>query len=99
CSSEQEIVDGGLVLERDRADRRRHGEDEVIVGNWEQLRLAVFEPLPRRRSLTLWAMAVAAGIVGDTFVRTVLAALDMAAERRGLATLDRRHRLQLGEAD
>ena len=28
----------------------------------------------------------------------VLAALDMAAERRGPAGLDRRHRLQLGEA-
>jgi hypothetical protein len=31
-------------------------------------------------------------------VRAVLAALDMAAERRGAATLDRRHDLQLGEA-
>jgi len=31
---EQEVVDGGgLVLERDRADRSRQGEDDVILGN------------------------------------------------------------------
>ena len=62
---EQEVVDGGLVLERDRADRRRQGEDDVIVGNRQELRLALGEPLPRRRALALRAVAVAAGIVGD----------------------------------
>ena len=46
--SEQEVVDGGLVLERDRADRSRQGEDDVIVGNRQKLRLALGEPLPRR---------------------------------------------------
>ena len=58
---EQEVVDGGLVLERDRADRRRQGEDDVVVGNRQEFGLAVFEPLPRRRGLTLRAMPVAAG--------------------------------------
>ena len=29
---EQEVVDGGLVLERDRADRSRQGEDDVTIG-------------------------------------------------------------------
>jgi hypothetical protein len=42
-------------------------------------------------------VAVAAGVIGYAFVRAVLAALDMAAERRGPADLDRRHDLQLGE--
>ena len=95
---EQELVDGGFVVERDRADRRRQGEDDVVVGNRQKLRLAFFEPLPSRRRLTLRAMPVAAGIVGDARMGAVLAALDMAAERRGPATLDRRHHLQLGEA-
>ena len=95
---EQEVVDGGLVLERDGADRSRQGEDDVIVGDRQQLRLAVCEPLPRRRGLTLRAVAVAAGIVGDPFVRAVLAALDVSAERGGATGLDRRHDLQLGEA-
>ena len=95
---EQEVVDGGLVLERDGADRRRQGEDDVIVGDRQEFGLAVGEPLARRRALTLRAVAVAAGVVGDAFVRAVLAALDVAAERCGATGLDRRHHLQLGEA-
>src|SRR5271166_912271 len=62
--SEQQVVDGGLVLERDGADRSRQGEDDKVVGNRQQFRLAVFEPLPRHRSLALRAMPVATGIVG-----------------------------------
>jgi hypothetical protein len=78
---EQEVVDGGLVLERDGADRGRQGEDDVIIRNRQEFGLAVFEPLPRRGGLALRAVAVAAGIVGDALVRAVLAALDVAAER------------------
>ena len=58
---EQEVVDDGLVLERDRADRRRQGEDDMIVGDREEFGLALDQPLPRRRALTLRAVAVAAG--------------------------------------
>ena len=58
---EQEVVDGRLVVERDGADRGRQGEDDVIVGNRQELRLAVFEPSPRRGRLALRAVAVAAG--------------------------------------
>ena len=99
CGLEQEVADGGLVLERDRADRSRQREDDVIVGNRQKLRLALGEPLPRRGALTLRAVPVAAGIVGDAFVRAVLAALNVSAERGGAADLDRRHDLQLAEAD
>ena len=80
------------------ADRSRQGEDDVVVRSRQKLRLAFGEPLPRRRALTLRAVPVAAGVVGDAFVRTVLAALDMSAERGGPTGLDRRHHLQLGEA-
>ena len=95
---EQEVVDGRLVLERDGADRGRQGEDDVVVGNRQQLGLAVGQPLSRRRGLTLRAMPVAAGIVGDPLVRAVLAALDVSAERGRATGLDRRHDLQLREA-
>src|SRR5271165_2422924 len=54
-------------------------------------------PIPARQ-LTITNFAHKAGIVGHAFVRAVLAALDMAAERRGPAALDRRHDLQLAEA-
>ena len=95
---EQEVVDGGLVLERDGADRSRQGEDDVIVGNRQKLRLAVCEPSPRRGRLALGAVAIAAGVVGDALMPAVHAALDVPAERGGATDLDRRHDLQLGEA-
>ena len=88
---EQEVVDGRLVLERDRADCRRQGEDDVVVGNRQEFGLALGEPLARRRALTLRAVPVAAGVVGDAFVRAVLAALDVAAERGAATGLDRGH--------
>ena len=84
---EQEVVDGGLVLERDRADRGRQGEDDVIAGNRQKLRLAFGQPLSRRRGLALRAVPIPAGIVGDAFVRAVLAALDVSAERGSPAGL------------
>src|SRR5262245_30029578 len=43
-------------------------------------------------------MAVATGIVGNARVGAVLAALDMTAQRRGAADLDRGHDAPLGEA-
>jgi hypothetical protein len=47
---EQEVVDGGLVVERDGADRGRQGEDDVIVGNRQQLPLALGQPLKACRA-------------------------------------------------
>src|SRR5713226_455973 len=46
-------------------------------------------------------MPVAAGVVGDLGMAAlvVLTARDMAAERRRAAALDRRHHLELAEAD
>src|SRR5271166_6467066 len=54
-------------------------------------------PIPARQ-LPITESAHKAGIVGDPFVRAVLAALNVAAERGGATGLDRRHDLQLVEA-
>lgn len=43
-------------------------------------------------------MPVAAGVVGDAPLAAVLAGLDVTAKGRGAAVLDRRHDLELGEA-
>ena len=96
---EQQIVDDGLVLESDRRDRGRHGEDDVEIGSRQQFGFSFCQPLSGGGGLTLGTMAVAAGVIGDARMRAVLAALDMTAERGGAAVFDRRHRLQLGEAD
>ena len=77
---------------------RRQREHHVIVRHRQQVGLALGEPLLRRGALALRAVPVAAGVVGDGRMGAVLAARDMAAERRRAAALDRRHHLQLAEA-
>ena len=95
---EQQVVDDRLVLVGDWGDRGWQREDHVEISDRQQIGLAGREPIRRRRALTLWAMAVATRIVGDAAVAAVFAALDMAAEGRRAALLDRRHDLQLTEA-
>jgi hypothetical protein len=95
----QQVVDHGLVLIGDVGDPSRHREYHVIVRYRQQLGLALGQPFPCRRTLTLRAMPIAAGVVGDDGVRALLTTLDMAAERRRTAALDRRHHLELAKAD
>src|SRR3954464_9021931 len=82
----------------DVGDRGRQGEHDMEVRPRQEVGLALCEPLLRGCALALRAMPVAAAVVGDDGVRAVLAARDMAAERRRAATLDRRHDLELAEA-
>ncbi len=96
---EQEVVDDGLVVERQGADRRRQREADMIIGDRQEFGLALGQPLSGGCPLTLRAVAVATGVVGDARVGAILAALDVSAERRGPAALDRRHDFQLSEAD
>src|SRR5436853_7623398 len=71
----------------------------MIVRHRQQVGLARGQPVLCRRALALRTVPVAAGIVRDLAVREVLAARDMTAERRRAAVLDRRHHLELAEAD
>jgi hypothetical protein len=68
--------------------RRRHGEHYMKIG--KQVALAISEPLGSGKTLALWAVPVATGIVVDAGLAAVLPALDMAAERRCPAHVDRR---------
>jgi len=92
---EEQGIDRRLVLVGDGADRRRQGEDDVVVGDRQQLGLPGGHPSGRRPPLALRAMAVAARVVGDTGMGAVLAALDMTTERGGTTGFDRRHGAQL----
>jgi len=96
---EQQIVDHGLVLVGDVANRRRQCEDDVEVGNREQFGLARRHPLACRRALALRAVPVAAAVVGDRGVGAVLAARNVSAEGRRTAVLDGAHHLELEQAD
>src|SRR5208337_5236057 len=88
-----------VVLESDRRDWRRHGEDDMEIGNGQQFGAAICKPLEARQTLALRAMPIAAGIVGDADLAAILAPLDMTAERRRSACLDRGHDLALIEGE
>jgi hypothetical protein len=90
-SPEQDVVDLGLVLERDGGDHVRHREHHVEVGHVEQLSLPVFQPLGPRETLALGAGVIPARVERDTLMAAVATALDVSAECRGAATLDRAH--------
>src|SRR5467141_3530216 len=70
------------------------------VRHRQELGFALGQPLACGSALTLGAVPIAAAIVGDDGVsaRLVLAARDMAAERRRAAALDRTHDLHLAKA-
>ena len=95
---EQQVVDGGLVVERDVGDLGRQREDDVEVSDRQQVGLALGQPGARGGALALGAVPVAAAVVGDPPVAAVLAGLDMTAEGRRAAMLDRRHDLELMQA-
>lgn len=86
---EQEVVDGSLVLEGDCRDLGRQREDDVEVSDRQKVGLTLCEPVARRSTLAPWAVPVAAGVIGDAQMATLVTALDMAAERSGAAVLDR----------
>ena len=56
---EQDIIDHGLILERDHLDLGRHSEHDVEIRHVEQFRLAILEPFGPRETLALRAVAVA----------------------------------------
>ena len=76
----QQAVDHRFIVIGDRTDRCRQGEDDVVVVDRQQIDLTGLEPASGRTGLTLRAMPVTAGVVGDLGVRTGRARQHMAAE-------------------
>jgi hypothetical protein len=63
--AEKQVVYHDLVLVSDRGDLGRHCEDQGEIADRQQIGLAGGKPVPRRRALAFWAMAVATRVVGD----------------------------------
>jgi hypothetical protein len=95
---EQQVIDERLIVEGDRGDLGGEREHDVEVTDREQVGLARFEPAARGGALAPWAVPVAAAVIGDPPVAAVGTGLHVAAERGGAAMLDRRHDLELMQA-
>jgi hypothetical protein len=84
--AKQEVVNHRLVLAGDWSDLGGQREDYVEIADRQQIGLAGRKPIRRRRTLTLWAMAVSTRVVGDAAVAAILATLDMARRARPSGT-------------
>ena len=92
---EQDRINDGLVLKGDRGDRSRQCEDDVEIGNRQQVGFSRGEPRGPGWPLTLRTVPVAARIIGDACRAAVVASLHVATERLGPARHDRAHHAPL----
>lgn len=88
---EQKLVEAGLVLQRQRVELLGNREDDVEVFDGQQFGSAPLDPLGPLAVLAFGAVAVAARVVADALLLTVVAAVDMAAESGSAAGLDGPH--------
>src|ERR1017187_1974908 len=88
AGAEQEIVSHLLVLESQRGDLVRQGEDDMYVGDWKQFFAAFGQPLVARVGLALGTVPVAAGVERDGLMAASGTAIQVATERGRAAKLD-----------
>ena len=81
-STQQEIVDEGRVLKRERRQPLWHREHHVRIGHRQHIGLARFEPGRLGAALTLRTVTVPARVVGDPPVSTGVTLLDVTTKTR-----------------
>jgi hypothetical protein len=72
-----------LVAQDQRIQLVGQREDEVKVWDWQQPLEALLEPLFTLRTLALWTVPIAAGVVGDAPVSAAVALVEMTPECGG----------------
>ena len=97
---EEQGVDEPLVLQGERSQFARQGEDGMDIASGQQFPLARLEPASARVALAAWAMSVATRVVGDGGRMSAAgAAIAMAAQSGGAATHDGGQHLLVLPAD
>jgi hypothetical protein len=79
---EEQRVTAAPIGQEKRVERRGHREDKVEVGNWENVLLLRLDPACLFQTLTLGAMPVPTRIVEGLLATTVVADLEVAAQKR-----------------
>jgi hypothetical protein len=94
ASFEQKSKQSPFVLPDERSQPVRHAEDEIEIVGREKFLLPRLKPFIPRVGLTLRAMAVAAGVVGDGLKTAAVALIAVTAQsgcpaaRNGVQHLD-----------
>jgi hypothetical protein len=85
---EQEIVDHFLVLQSERRQFPRQGENDMHVRGGQQLATARLPPTVAGIALAFWTMAIAARVVRDGGISAAGTLVAMTAERSRAASCD-----------
>ena len=94
--AKQQVVDQPFILQCQRSQFPRQGEDDVHVAGGQQFPFPRLEPAQAGVALAPWAMPVAARVVRDGSMSAVRAPIAMSAQRGGAATCDgQQHLLML----
>ena len=84
----QQVVDQPFVLQCERSQFPRQGEDDVHIAGGQQLPFPRLEPAQAGVALALGAMPVAARVVRDGSMSAVRALIAMSTQRGGAAARD-----------
>ena len=84
----QQVVDQPFVLQCERSQFPRQGEDDVHVAGGQQLPFPRLEPAQAGVALAPWAMPVATRVVRDGRMSAVRALIAMSTQRGGAAARD-----------
>ena len=95
CSPEENAIDSPLVLESDRGNLLRHGENDMKVVHRKKFGLPVLKPLESGEGLTFWAMSIPARVESVPLMPAIVAALHMTAESGCSAHFDSAHNAPL----
>src|SRR5260370_12937665 len=87
--AKQEIVEDLLVQQDQRGQMTRKREDYMDVARWEKLLATWCEPAIASSCLTLRAVSISTGIVGDGAMSAASALIEMSAERGGATPRNR----------
>src|SRR5215472_17655006 len=83
CGGEQQTIELSRTGQRKDVELMRYGEHDVEVAGGEQFLLPCLEPVLAGPSLTLGAVAVAAGVEGDAGLKAALGTDVAVAAQRG----------------
>jgi hypothetical protein len=92
----ENVVHHFLVLISDGGNLFRESKDDMEILGVEELGLTILDPLGPCQGLAFWAMAVAAGVVGNALVLALIALFQVAAEGGGPTQFDGTHDAALG---
>jgi hypothetical protein len=89
--AKQDAVDDFLVLQGNGGDRVGNREDDMKIGNGQELGPVLCQPFRPSQGLTLVAVAIGAGVVTDPAMPAAVALVHVPAENRRAADLDGAH--------